>query len=57
MYVDDELEELLVEVNGELEVCIHSLKERECEWYMLAQGYNHPVFEFWWLQNIYSYLY
>ena len=24
---------------------------------LLAQGYNHPVLEFWWLQNIYSYLY
>ena len=33
VYVDDELEELLVLVNGALEVCIHSLKKRECEWY------------------------
>jgi len=33
MYINDELEELLAEVNGEVEVCIHLSKEEEYEWY------------------------
>ena len=35
VYVNDELEELLAKVNGEVEVCIHSSKEGECELYAL----------------------
>jgi len=40
------------------------MENNGCVWHgmhgvhgVLAQGYNHPVLEFWRLQNIYSYLY